>query len=120
MNPAEAYILSKEEPYRAIMLHLQLVIETTIPEADLKFKWHLPFYYLSGKNMFCYLNQSKKYVDLCFTRGAHLTKHLDVLVSENRKHMKSLRYFALEDIDDGVLVDLLQEAYALRALPIYK
>ena len=120
MNPAETYILSKEEPFRSILLHLQLTVETTIPEVILKYKWHLPFYDLTGNNMFCYLNQSKNYVDLVFTRGAHLTQHTDKLVSENRKCMKSLRYFNMEDINDRVLIDLLKEAYALRDRPIYK
>jgi hypothetical protein len=120
MNPAEEYILNAKEPYRSILLHLQLVIETVIPELELKYKWHLPFYYLKNNQGFCYLNQSKDYVDLGFTRGAHLTKHHTKLVSEGRKHMRSLRYFNLDDIDDEVLIDVLKEAYSVRHLKYYK
>lgn len=120
MNPAETYILEAKEPFRSIMLHLQLVIETAIPEVELKYKWHLPFYYFKNNQGFCYLNNSKHYVDLGFTRGTHLTLHTDKLVSEGRKHMKSLRYYTLEDVNEEVLIEVLQEAYAVRHLKYYK
>ena len=45
MNPAEDYILKQDEPFRSILLHLQIVIETTIPEVELMYKWKVPFYY---------------------------------------------------------------------------
>lgn len=38
MNPAEDYILNQPERYRSILLHVQVIIEHTIPEAELKFK----------------------------------------------------------------------------------
>ena len=120
MNPAETYILNAQEPFRSIMLHLQLVIETVIPEVELKYKWKLPFYYFKNNQGYCYLHQSKNYVDLGFTRGTHLTKHHDKLISEGRKHMKSLRYFGMEDIDDTVLIDVLKEAYSVRHFKYYK
>ncbi len=120
MNPAEAYILEQKEPFRSILLQVQLVIEGTIPQAQLLYKWKIPFYYLDGKQGFVYLNQTKNYVDVCFWHGAHLTQHLEHLVSEGRKHMKSLRYFAMEDINEKVLVDLLLEAYSVREKKYYK
>jgi len=39
MNPAEDYILNNPDPYRSILLHLQVVIEKIIPEAALKYKY---------------------------------------------------------------------------------
>lgn len=120
MNPAEAYILDKEEPFRSILLHLQVVIENTIPSLQLLYKWHMPFYYIDGKQGFVFLNKSKKYVDVGFWHGAHLTLHRDKLISEGRKHMKSLRYFTPEDIDETVLIEVLQEAYSFRDQKYYK
>ncbi|WP_368662250.1 DUF1801 domain-containing protein [Zobellia laminariae] len=67
MNPAENYILDKPEPFRSILLHLQSVIERTVPQVDLKFKYRVPFYYING-TPFCYLNQTKDYIDLGFGR----------------------------------------------------
>ena len=120
MKPAEAYILNKPEPYRSILLQLQLIIESSLPELQLKYKWHLPFYYFSEKEPFCYLNQSKKYVDLVFWHGTHLTKHTETLVLGGRKHSKSLRYFAVEDIDGEILAEVLEEATSMRGKKYYK
>ena len=43
MNPAEAYILRQEEPYKSILLQLQAIIEAVVPEAELLYKWKIPF-----------------------------------------------------------------------------
>lgn len=119
MNPAEAYILNQQEPFRSILLHLQAVIESTILEAELLYKYKAPFYYIN-KKPFCYLNCTKGYVDIGFWNGAHLTLHQDHLVSKDRKHMKSLRYFTLEEINQEVLIAILQEAYSVRDKKYYK
>lgn len=111
MKPAEDYILNQPEPFQAILMHLQILIATHFPEADLKFKWKLPFYYLDG-TPFCYLNASKKkgYVDVGFWTSAHL-KYNEYLVSDGRKVVKSLRYFTLEDVQEKVLISVLKEAH---------
>ena len=49
MNPAENFILNKPEPFRSMLLHLQMVIEHTMPDAELKFKWKVPFYYVNDR-----------------------------------------------------------------------
>lgn len=94
-------------------MHLQAVIEHTIPNADLKYKYRLPFYYVEARPC-CYLNSSKGYVDLGFWNAAHLTVYLDKMVTEGRKVMKSLRYTSLEEIDDEVLIAILKNAYEVR------
>ncbi|MUH34810.1 DUF1801 domain-containing protein [Zobellia amurskyensis] len=119
MNPAENYILDKPEPYRSILLHLQSVIERILPEVELKFKYRIPFYYING-TPFCYLNQSKDYVDLGFWKAAHLTVHQEHMISEGRKVIKSLRYRSLEGIDDSILIDVINEAYVVRDARFYK
>ncbi|TKD61809.1 DUF1801 domain-containing protein [Flavobacterium sp. ASW18X] len=121
MNPAEAYILNQPEPYRSILLHLQMTIQSLVPDVELKYKWNIPCFYV-GKSPICYLNAShkNKYVDIAFWNSAHLTKHLDKMNSENRKVVKSLRYSSLEAIDDQVLHEVLEEAYQLRGCGFYK
>ncbi len=119
MNPAENYILNQHEPFRSILLHLQSVIELSITGVDLKYKYRIPFYYIDGKP-FCYMNQSKDYVDLGFWSAAYLTKHVELMVTEKRKVMKSLRYKSLEEIDDTVLVEVLQDAHSVRNKKFYK
>ncbi|EMQ94876.1 MAG: 2-dehydro-3-deoxyphosphooctonate aldolase [Xanthomarina sp.] len=109
MKPAEAYILKQKEPYRSIMMHLQAVIEHSLSDAELKYKWRLPCFYI-GKKPICYINQSKDYVDVGFWHSAHFAKKFDsYLVSENRKIVKSLRYRTLEEVADDVLIAILKE-----------
>ncbi|GMN07471.1 hypothetical protein MTsPCn5_28600 [Croceitalea sp. MTPC5] len=121
MNPAENYILSQNEPYRSILLHIKSVVEITLPETELKYKWNIPCFY-SGKSPICYLNvpPKKRYVDVGFWNSAHLTKHLDQMVTEKRKVVKSLRYESLEVIDDTVLITVLQDAYSVSGKGFYK
>ncbi|GMN10841.1 hypothetical protein MTsPCn9_29950 [Croceitalea sp. MTPC9] len=121
MNPAEEYILSQPEPYRSILLHLKAVIEATIDNAEMKFKWNIPCFY-DGKSPICYLNASpkKNFVDIAFWNSAHLTKHVELMVTEKRKVVKSLRYSTLEGINDEVLIAVLQEAYSLKKKGFYK
>ena len=114
MNPAENYILNQPEPFRSILLHVQVVIESTLPQTDLKYKWRLPVYYVE-KNPICYLNVTKGYVDVCFWAAQYFTAHLDKLVSEKRKYIKSLRYRTLEEIDQQVLIELLEQGYKFRS-----
>lgn len=121
MKPAEDYILNQPEPFKSILLHLQILIEGSFPEVDLQFKWKIPFYYLDGKP-FCYLNPSKKkgYVDVAFWVSAHLTKYNEFLILENRKVVKSLRYYTLADIDEEILLTVLEEAHQLKNRGFYK
>ncbi|MBM1106205.1 DUF1801 domain-containing protein [Aurantibacter crassamenti] len=119
MNPSEAYILNQSEPFRGMLLHLQSVIEMTIFEVDLKYKYRIPFYYIEGKP-FCYLNQSKDYVDVGFWNAAHLTKNVEYMTIAGRKMMKSLRYKSLEEINDKILIEILQEAFLVRNKKFYK
>ncbi|MBO6531930.1 MAG: DUF1801 domain-containing protein [Muricauda sp.] len=121
MNPAADYIINQKEPFRSILLHLKAVIESVVPNVDMKYKWNIPCFY-AGKQPICYLNVSpkKRYVDIAFWNSAHLTLHLDKMVTENRKVVKSLRYRTLEEIDQEVLVDVLQECYAQKHKGFYK
>ena len=121
MKLAEEYILNQPEPFKSILLHLQILIESSFPEAVLQFKWRLPFYSIDNKP-FCYLNASKKkgYVDVGFWVSAHLTEHNEHLISDGRKVVKSLRYFKLEDINVEILIAVLKEAYQLKDKGFYK
>ncbi len=121
MNPAEVYILEQSEPFRSMLLHLQVVIETTLPEVTLKYKYKIPFYYVGG-NPFCYLNvpKNKAYVDVGFWNAAHLTVYTEHLKAAGRKVMKSLRYQSLDEIHEEILVAILKDAYSVRDKKFYK
>ena len=120
MNPAEAYLLNQPEPYKSILMHLQVLIEHSLPNADLLYKWRIPCYYV-GKKPICYLNQSKDYVDVGFWNSAYLSEKWDAyLISEKRKVVKSLRYKSLDEIDDKVFIAILRDAESRKDKGFYK
>jgi hypothetical protein len=96
-----------------------LVIEHTVPEVDLKFKYRIPFYYIEGRP-FCYLNQTKDYIDVGFWNAAHLTVHLEHMTTAGRKIMRSLRYRSLEEINDTILMEVLQDAHKVKDKKFWK
>jgi len=101
-------------------MHLQVLVEHTLPKADLLYKWRIPCYYI-GKRPICYLNQSKNYVDVGIWHSAHLSKKWDHhLITENRKVVKSLRYKSLEDINDAIFISIMKELKSLKDEGFYK
>ena len=109
MKPAESYILNQPEPFRSMLLHLQILIEAAVPDIELKLKWKVPYYYYKN-NPFCYLNVTKGYVDVGFWASAHLTKYIELMVSKDRKIVKSMSYFSLDEINEEILFSVLEEA----------
>lgn len=111
MKPAEAYILNQNEPFKSILMHLQVLIEHHFPEVELQFKWKIPFY-VWNETPFCYLNPSKKkgYVDVGFYGNYNEEKYQDLIITEGRKLVKSLRYSSVEEIDAEVLITILTES----------
>ncbi|WP_420378983.1 DUF1801 domain-containing protein [Gilvibacter sp.] len=118
MNPAEAYILDQTEPFKSILLHLEATIRRMAPEAVLKYKYRIPFFYIDDKP-FCYLNVTKGYVDLGFWHAAHLSVHLEHLETKGRKVMKSLRYNSLEAVDQQILEEVIADALSVRDRGFY-
>lgn len=120
MRPAEEYILNQPEPYRSILMHIQVLIEHTIPEVEMKYKWGIPCYYL-GDTPICYLNAShkKQFVDVGFWHSEYLSEFDKYLISENRKVVKSLRYMSFEGIDDSVFIAILKEAKKQKGKSFY-
>ena len=115
MKATELYILNQPEPYRSILLHLIAVIQNTLPECTLEYKWGIPYFYYK-KKPFCYFNASHKnqFVDVGFAKGFELKSNQQQLMADNgRNTVKSLRYYTLETIDNKVLVEVIEEAMQL-------
>ena len=110
MKPAEEYILKQPEPFKSILLHLQVLLEANFPDIEMKYKWKIPTYYLNDKQL-CYLNASHKkgYVDVGFWAKGILEEYQGHLVSEGRTVVKSLRYTSINDIDEEILLKVVTE-----------
>ena len=116
MKPAEAYILNQTEPYKTILLQLQVIIQSVAPNAEMLFKWKIPFYYCNGIPL-CYLNQSKNYVDLAFWHFEVIEKYTEYFVDANRKSVRSLRYKTVDAINDDVVVYVIKQQLAINTNP---
>lgn len=115
MKPADLYLLNQPDKYRDILLHIVSVIENTIPEVTLEYKWTVPYFYYK-KKPFCYLNASHKhhFVDIGFAKGFQLKQNQQYLVADNgRNTVKSLRYYSLDEVDNEVLISVLKEVISL-------
>jgi hypothetical protein len=114
MKPTQEYILRQPEKYQAMVLHIMAVVGKIIPEAELLFKYGIPYFYYK-KKPFCYLapNHKKEFVDVGFARGFQLKQNQEFLISENRNTVKSLRYFSLSEIDNAILIAVIGEAVSL-------
>lgn len=121
MKPAELYILNKPEPFKTMLMHLQILVESIIAEVELKYKWKIPVYYI-GQKPLCYFNASLKkgFVDVAFWTSIDLSKFEKHLITENRKVVKSLRYFSIGDIDEAILIEILQKINSSNQQGFYK
>jgi hypothetical protein len=95
-------------------MHLQVLIKHAVPDAELKYKWRIPFYYIYDKPL-CYFNVShkKQFVDVGFWKGNAIQIHKKHHITENRKMMFSLRYSSLDTINNTILIDVVKEALSL-------
>ena len=114
MKLVDEYILQQSDDFREILFYIIAAIEQEVSDAELLYKYKIPFFYIKGKP-FIYLNCNvkKKYVDVGFFYGNLLMNHNTILISENRTMVKSLRYFNLNSIEDVVLRDVIKEAKLL-------
>jgi len=106
----EAYFFSKDEKFTKLLFLLRAIIiksDTIIIET---IKYKIPFYVY--KSNLCYINIVKdKYVDLGFIDGFKLPNNYNKLIAgNNRKRMKSLRFFSIDDFNEEVVRATLIEA----------
>ena len=111
MRLVDEYILRQPNDFKEILFYLMGVIEQEVEAVELLYKYKIPFYYIKGKP-FIYLNcnAKKRFVDVGFFYGNQLINYNDLLISENRTLVKSLRYYNLNSVEDVVLRAVINEA----------
>jgi hypothetical protein len=97
------------------MLYVRNIILNTLPEAEERFSYKIPFYNI-GKKPMIYLNilKGKDYVDVAFVQGVLLEEQFPVLKNDNkRKQVRSIQLKSLEDLNHENFIELLQAASEL-------
>lgn len=115
MKPVDEYFLNQKEPYQSIMLYVRSVILNTLPEAEERYSYKIPFYNI-GKKPMVYLNilKGKDYVDVAFVQGILLEEKFPIIKNDNkRKQVRSIQLRTIEDLDQDNFVDLLHAASEL-------
>jgi len=105
------YLGTLPESIQDITTNLRnLIIETSVNITE-EIKWGMPSYSENGN--VCYLQPSKKHVNLGFYEGASLTD-IDSLLEGTGKQMRHIRIKKLEEIQPEKFKFLIQEALELK------
>ena len=105
------YIEARDGEQQRILLVLHEII-TSLPQVTDKIRYKIPFY--DRKSWVCYLNPLKEGgVELCFLHGNELSNEQGLLDFKGRKQVAGISYFAVSDIREEPLLEILQEALLL-------
>ncbi|PAV28227.1 hypothetical protein CIL05_17835 [Virgibacillus profundi] len=113
IKEVDQYILNLPADIGEITGSLRELIFSSSPELIEEFKWSMPNY--SCKGLVCYLQASKKHVNLGFQKGNELQeKDVENLLQGTGKTMRHIRIKKMEDIKPEVFTSLIQAAMALN------
>ncbi|MFT5078609.1 MAG: hypothetical protein ACI836_000572 [Saprospiraceae bacterium] len=87
-----------------MLLEVQLLIQQILLGWDYFINGDCQFF-LSERCSVCYVNVSNGCLNVFFWARKDFNIHLDTLVSEKRKFVKSLRYFKPDDLDGRILIE---------------
>ncbi|OZU90592.1 hypothetical protein CIL03_05485 [Virgibacillus indicus] len=108
----DQYVETLPENIREITTNLRGIIFVASDNIMEEMKWGMPSYNKSGN--VCYLQPSKKHVNLGFYSGASLNDK-DNLLEGTGKKMRHIRIKKLEEIQSEKFKALIQEAIELEA-----
>lgn len=113
IKEVDRYIENLPEDIQEITNSLREIILNSSPELIEEYKWSMPNY--SFKGLACYLQASKKHVNLGFHKGNEL-EEIDVyhLLQGTGKTMRHIRLTKMEDIKLEIFTSLIQSAMELN------
>ncbi|KGR79231.1 DUF1801 domain-containing protein [Ureibacillus manganicus] len=113
VREVDQYIAKLPENIQTITETLRKIIIETSTELVEEYKWAMPNY--SYKGLVCYLQSSKKHVNLGFHRGNELQEiDTNELLQGTGKSMRHIRITNIEDIQLEVIKGFILEAIRLN------
>lgn len=103
-----AWIEALPETKRDLAETLRALIHRMVPHVDERYSFKLPFYHYFG--MFCYINEVKNGVELCFCRGKDLVLTWPQLELKGRAIVASVLLTEPKEIDSLQIGQLLLHA----------
>ncbi|MEQ8706087.1 MAG: DUF1801 domain-containing protein [Phaeodactylibacter sp.] len=116
MTAVETYILNLEEPQRGILEYLHQLLMAN-PEVTCNIRYKIPFY--SRKSWVCYTNPRDGGIELAFIQGAELSNEQGLLQARGRKMVTGVVFYAVDDIPEAALLEVIQEALLLDEVAPY-
>lgn len=92
----DAYIEALPDQQRELMQQVRSLILRTVPQAEERFSFRIPFYHYFG--MFCYLNKADEGIALSFCRGKDLVAAFPQLQQKNCAIIASVILYTVKDI----------------------
>ena len=109
----DAFIIGLPNDIQEITIALMQIILNFSLELIEEFKWSMPNYSYNG--LVCYLQTSKKHVNLGFHKGNELqSKDTNKLLQGTGKTMRHIRIKKLDEIQSEIFSSLIKEAVALN------
>ncbi|WP_249871802.1 DUF1801 domain-containing protein [Oceanobacillus saliphilus] len=113
VKEVDQFIEELPDEIQTITDTLRNIILKSSPELKEEFKWSMPNYSYNG--LVCYLQASKKHVNLGFHKGNELeVKDMDELLQGNGKTMRHIRIKNMEEINRDSFTILIRAAVALN------
>lgn len=113
VEEVDQFIVNLPNDIQNITDALRKIILQSSPKLSEEFKWSMPNYTYNG--FVCYLQTSKKHVNLGFHKGNELqNKDINKLLQGTGKTMRHIRIKETEDIQIEAFTSLIQEAVALN------
>jgi hypothetical protein len=113
IKEVDQYIVDLPENIQKITEALRKIILDSSPNLIEEYKWSMPNYSYNG--LVCYLQASKKHVNLGFHKGNELIESdTDTRLQGTGKTMKHIKIMKMEEIQPEAFAELIQKAVSLN------
>jgi hypothetical protein len=113
IKEVDQYIVDLPENIQKITEALRKIILDSSPNLIEEYKWSMPNYSYNG--LVCYLQASKKHVNLGFHKGNELIESdTDTRLQGTGKTMKHIKIMKMEEIQPEAFAELIQKTVSLN------
>ncbi len=114
MEKVDQFIDQLPSKYKKVASTLREIINSSSPAIEEKYSYKVPFYYYLGP--LCYINSRKDHIYLGFVYGNQLEDEYNVLEAGDRKQVRIISYYTMNELSRDVLMFYVNQAMILNEL----